>query len=76
MDPHNYEEKYKDLILPCPFCGKAPTVWGSGESERGLMIHCISEDADGCPNPSVSYYEHEKALAVWNRRVSLTSEQH
>lgn len=52
-------------IKTCPFCGLEPEVHGSGEGLRGTMIHCINED---CPNPSVSYYEREKAIAVWNRR--------
>lgn len=52
-------------VLTCPFCGKPPEVMTSGEQDRGLMIHCITEN---CANPSVSYYDHEKALAVWNQR--------
>lgn len=52
-------------IKPCPFCGNAPETFASGERSRGLMIHCISEN---CPNPSVSYCDHETALAVWNQR--------
>lgn len=57
--------KERTRILPCPFCGNAPEVMGSGEGQRGLMIHCIGED---CPNPSVSYYDHTHAIRVWNRR--------
>lgn len=52
-------------VLPCPFCGTKPEVMTSGERSRGLMIHCIAEN---CANPSVSYYDHETALAVWNQR--------
>ena len=52
-------------ILPCPFCGSEPEVMGSGEGQRGLMIHCIGTD---CPNPHTSYYDHAAAIAVWNRR--------
>lgn len=53
-------------IMTCPFCGSEPEVMGSGENQRGLMIHCIGKD---CPNPSVSYYEHAAAISVWNRRA-------
>lgn len=60
-----YEAKYRDRVLPCPFCGQPPVILGSGEDSRGLMIHCISDD---CPSPSTSYYEHESTLRVWNRR--------
>ncbi len=56
-------------VLPCPFCGIKPEVMTSGEGSRGLMIHCI---AGNCPNPSTSYYNHETALAVWNRREGST----
>ncbi len=52
-------------ILNCPFCGKPPEVMGSGENQRGLMIHCITQ---GCVNPHTSYYDHDAARAVWNRR--------
>lgn len=55
------------LILPCPFCGSEPEVMGSGDGQKGLMIHCIGK---GCPNPSVSYYDHDAARAVWNRRLA------
>lgn len=57
--------KIAPSILPCPFCGMAPTLLGSGERQRGLMIHCVTEN---CVNPSVSYYNHATAKAVWNRR--------
>jgi hypothetical protein len=53
-------------ILTCPFCGEFPETMGSGEGQRGLMIHCITQ---GCVNPHVSYYEHAAALGVWNRRI-------
>lgn len=52
-------------ILPCPFCGRDPYIDGSGEGQRGLMIHCVTPN---CANPSVSYYEHDAARAVWNMR--------
>lgn len=52
-------------VTNCPFCGKKPEIMTSGEQSRGLMIHCITEN---CPNPSVSYYDHETCLAVWNQR--------
>ena len=53
-------------ILPCPFCGREPYIDGSGEGQRGLMIHCMTKD---CVNPHVSYYDHDTARRVWNRRV-------
>lgn len=52
-------------VKPCPFCGTKPEVMTSGERSSGMMIHCITEN---CPNPSVSYYDHETCLAVWNQR--------
>jgi hypothetical protein len=61
-------EHYK--VLPCPFCGEEPAQMGSGEHQRGLMIHCIT---DGCVNPHTSYYNHGTARAVWNRRDGNTA---
>lgn len=53
-------------ILPCPFCGKDPETQPSGENGRGLMIDCITKD---CVNPHISYYNHESAIRVWNKRA-------
>lgn len=57
----------KRLILDCPFCGGPPEVMGSGEGQKGMMIHCITP---GCVNPSVSYYDHGLAVGKWNRRLA------
>lgn len=59
------DQKTIARVKPCPFCGVQPEVMTSGEQDRGLMIHCITEN---CPNPSVSYYDHETCLSVWNQR--------
>lgn len=64
------ERIYRGRILPCPFCGQPPQILASGEQWRGLMIHCIS---DNCANPSLSYYDHDTALRVWNRRAGGAS---
>ena len=56
------------VVMPCPFCGVIPEQMGSGEGQRGLMIHCIS---DGCVNPHVSYYDHASAIRAWNRRAPI-----
>lgn len=53
-------------LLPCPFCGKLPEVFPSGERDRGEMIECITE---GCVNPHVSYYGKGVARAKWNTRT-------
>lgn len=72
MQANTYQGNYDGIdaktlsrVMACPFCGTKPEVMPSGERGRGLMIHCIAEN---CPNPSASYYDHETALAVWNRR--------
>lgn len=54
-------------LLPCPFCGKSPIAFGSGERQRGLMIECATE---GCVGPHVSYYDRETAVLRWNHRAS------
>lgn len=65
MTDAEIKERLRNQILPCPFCGQWPETMGSGERQRGLMIHCITQ---GCVNPHVSYYEHDAARAAWNRR--------
>lgn len=64
-DEEKIDDKTLERVTPCPFCGVRPEVMTSGEGSRGLMIHCISAK---CANPSVSYYDHETALEVWNQR--------
>lgn len=59
-------------IKSCPFCGREPFIEGSGEGQRGLMIHCLT---DGCVNPHVSYYDHASAVRAWNRRALTSAKQ-
>lgn len=54
-------------LLDCPFCGKQPITFGSGENQKGLMIECATPN---CINPHVSYYDHKSAIHAWNRRAS------
>ena len=54
-----------DELKPCPFCGKQPEIFGSGEGQKGTMIECITT---GCVNPHVSYYSKKTAFKVWNTR--------
>lgn len=50
--------------LPCPFCGKQPEVFQSGDG-TGTMVECMT---DGCVNPHVSYYGEGEAIRRWNLR--------
>ena len=60
-------KSFRESLLPCPFCGKPPIYFGSGENQRGLMIEC---ETPGCVNPHVSYYDHGTAVRVWNQRLA------
>lgn len=54
-------------VLPCPFCGKKPEVFPSGDRTDGAeMIECMTV---GCVNPHVSYYGHNVARQKWNTRA-------
>ena len=54
-------------VLPCPFCGKQPEVFPSGDRTDGAeMIECMT---DGCVNPHVSYYGVNVARQKWNTRA-------
>jgi len=52
-------------IKICPFCCKPPEKFNVGENGKALMIECVTE---GCVNPSVSYYDREFAVKLWNWR--------
>lgn len=54
-----------DDLRECPFCGKAPEVFPSGDG-TGVMIECITPD---CVNPHVSYYGDGQSAKRWNRRA-------
>lgn len=54
-------------VLPCPFCGKEPEVFPSGDRTDGAeMVECMT---DGCVNPHVSYYGVNVARKKWNTRA-------
>jgi len=55
-------------ILGCPFCGRDPQTFGSGEGRKGLMIECVTP---GCVNPHTSYYDRATAVRVWNKRMEV-----
>ncbi len=57
-------------ILACPFCGRDPQTFGSGEGRRGLMIECTTP---GCVNPHTSYYDRATAVTVWNKRTEISA---
>jgi len=64
-------EAIKDKLLPCPFCGRLPTIepWHGG-GPRKVMIQCSAEYEDECPaNVSVTQETPEGALAGWNHRI-------
>lgn len=54
-----------DKLLSCAFCGKPPVSFPAGEGGKGLMIECMEPN---CVHPHVSFYEHDIAIAAWNRR--------
>jgi len=54
-------------LLPCPFCGKTPLSFPSGDG-TGVMIECITER---CVGPHISYYGEGVAAKIWNTRAPL-----
>lgn len=61
-----YGDKKVDL-LPCPFCGSDPDIYGYRRHGSWYRIHCAG---DGCPMRPVtySYRALEQAAAAWNHR--------
>lgn len=55
--------------LPCPFCGRLPTVlkWHGG-GPRKTMVMC-EMDAGCHSNPSVVGYSRAAAVRRWNMRT-------
>lgn len=57
-------------LLPCPFCGKQPESFPSGDGS-GLMIECFTP---GCVNPHCSWVPPDSAIAAWNTRADIAAE--
>ena len=57
--------------LPCPFCGKVPKMFPSGD-RTGIMIQCVTT---ACLQPHVSYYGNGVTLRKWNTRAVTEREQ-
>jgi len=60
-------ELSRDDALPCPFCGRQPTIqpWHGG-GPRKRMVGCGSNEC--CVNPGVCGASRKTALANWNQR--------
>ena len=50
-------------LLPCPFCGSTPKLWGHD-------VQCQTEGCFAFDGTGVDYDEQEDAIAAWNRRAS------
>jgi len=55
-----------DVILPCPFCGKAPyiTEWSDGWSSE-----CDNEDCIFMPCTKRWFHKREQVVEAWNTRA-------
>lgn len=72
--------KYLPRLLPCPFCGEAPTIepWHGGKPTK-VMISCSGTFANGlfgdpsdvtCPvSPSVTGETPSEGIQHWNTRA-------
>ena len=64
-------EAIRDKFLPCPFCGRKPTIesWHGG-GPRKVFVQCPDEFDYECPvNVSIVAESPTEALAGWNQRI-------
>lgn len=60
-DPTNEAE-----LLPCPWCGEAPEVSDSGDSDFGIVVACTNYDCAITPEVRGRY--RSETVETWNRR--------
>lgn len=60
-------------LLPCPFCGSAPSIWVDPDFKEAAIVECIN---DGC-SVSVVVVEESPDIATsrWNHRHSPNGPQ-
>jgi hypothetical protein len=58
-----------DTLLPCPYCGVLPRMFGA---QHILNFESIDCDNDDCTlNPTTGYMLYEEAVTAWNTITSL-----
>ena len=60
-------------LLPCSFCGEAPSIWidKADEHDTDPSYTIVCENHGNCLNPEVSYPQSMAELAhyLWNKRT-------
>jgi hypothetical protein len=57
-------------LLPCPFCGTTPHVWGVQNVPALESIGCANDDCK--VQPSTDYLPDDQSITAWNRRTTTT----
>ena len=57
-------ENKQTELRPCPFCGGAARLVGDPQEDGDCIVIC-----DECGATSGYFYDRDKAVSAWNRRV-------
>ena len=67
----NDEPQHELEILPCPFCGGEPTVYGGGNDGDTYDIGCTNAHCSINPHMKVDFNTKSDAVEVWNERSKV-----
>lgn len=65
-----------DKLLPCPFCGKLPTIGGyKSRQQQMAWVMCSNKACVIYEKPIIERSTHQEVVTAWNTRAPSDAPQ-